>query len=157
MILLDSDVLLIAHRYQNDRNFGVNAQALQQIKSESIALAMTSQAFLEVVGVLSYNVPGANVPRLPHFLAGLYGLLIFPDTQRHPDYAGCTVAELIAQMSLQMSLPDAVQAVQIARYASHADCLLTWNARHFRGKIVIPTFTPLEWLNQRASSKPLIP
>jgi len=37
-----------------------------------------------------------------------------------------------------MSLADAVQAVQIARFAGHADCLLTWNARHFQGKLTIP-------------------
>jgi hypothetical protein len=152
MILLDGDVLLIAHRYQNDARFAVNSQALQQIAADAIPLGITSQALLEVVGILSYNVTPGSIPQLPRYLIGLYGLLVFPDLQQHPSYAGCTVPELIAQMSQQMSLPDAVQAVQIARYAPHADCLLTWNARHFHGKVVVPVLTPQEWLQQRGST-----
>jgi hypothetical protein len=151
MILLDADVLLIAHRYQKDPRFSRNQQALQEIQANSIGLGITSQALLEVVGVLSYNMPSGNVVHLPHLLMGVYGFLVFPDLQQDPIYAGCTVAELLAQMSLQMSLADAVQAVQIARYASHGECLLTWNARHFQGKLVIPVLTPEEWLTQRGS------
>jgi hypothetical protein len=154
MILLDSDVLLIAHRYQKDARFPVNAQAIQQVQGAAIPLGITLQALLEVVGILSFNVPAGTVPRLPHFLVGLYGFQVFPDIQRNPDYAGCTIAELIAQMDRQMSLADAVQAVQIARFASHADCLLTWNARHFQGKLTIPVLTPQEWLHQQGGGKP---
>jgi hypothetical protein len=154
MILLDSDVLLVAHRYQNDPKFGVNSQAIQQIQADSIQLAVTSQALLEVVGILSYNVPVGSVPRLPNLLIGLYGLLVFPDIHLYPEYAGCNVPELISQMSSQMSLPDAVQAVQIVRYAPNAACLLTWNAKHFTGKLAIPVLTPQEWLNQRLAGTP---
>lgn len=53
-----------------------------------------------------------------------------------------------------MSLGDAVQAVQIAKYASLADCLLTWNAKHFQGKLVLPVHTPVEWLQQRLGRTP---
>ena len=154
MILLDSDVLLIAHRYQNDPRYSVNDQTLQQLRTDAISLGISAQALLEIVGILSFNVPKASVSRLPHFLIGLHGLIVFPDVQQFPDYAGCTVGELIAQMAHQMSLPDAVQAVQIARYAGHADCLLTWNARHFQGKLVIPVLTPQEWLAQHDTGNP---
>ncbi len=40
MILLDSDVLLIAHRYQHDPKFAENAQALQQIQADFIHLGI---------------------------------------------------------------------------------------------------------------------
>jgi hypothetical protein len=154
MILLDSDVVLIAHRYQHDPKFPVNEQALQQIRADSIQVGITSQALLELIGILSYNVPAGTVARLPHYLIGLYGFLVFPDFRQDPNYAGCTVPELIAQMDQQMSLGDAVQAVQIARHAGHSECLLTWNARHFQGKLVIPALTPQEWLNQRSRGSP---
>ena len=45
-----------------------------------------------------------------------------------------------------------VQAVQIAKYAGSAQCLLSWNARHFQGKLVIPVLTPQEWLNQQTGT-----
>jgi len=44
MILLDSDVLLIAHRYQKDARFPVNAQAIQQVQGAAIPLGITLQA-----------------------------------------------------------------------------------------------------------------
>ena len=52
-------------------------------------------------------------------------------------------------MKLKMSLDDSVQAVQIRRYAPFAECLLTWNAKHFQGKIAVPVMTPVEWLRKR--------
>jgi hypothetical protein len=49
-----------------------------------------------------------------------------------------------------MALGDAVQAVQIDRYARHASRLLTWNARHFIGKLAIPVQTPQDWIAQQS-------
>jgi hypothetical protein len=49
-------------------------------------------------------------------------------------------------MTTKMSLGDAVQAVQIADFKPDADLLLTWNAKHFLGKVAIPVMTPGDWL-----------
>lgn len=151
MILLDSDVILIDQRYQHDPRYGLNRQALEFAQANSVAIAMTAQALLEVIGILSFNVTPTAVPSLPSSLTSLYGLTIRPDLQAHPDYAGCTVPELVSQMTSQMALGDAVQAVQIARHASDATYLLTWNARHFLAKIPIPVLTPEDWLRQQGA------
>ncbi len=154
MILLDSDVLVIDLRYVNDSRFAVNRQALQQLQTDKSPVGITSQALLETVGILSFNISGRHVLQLPRYLSIQYTLTVLPDLQQQPDFAGCTVQELITQMSRQMALGDAVQAVQIARYASFADCLLTWNARHFQGKLPVPVFTPQDWLSQRLGRTP---
>jgi hypothetical protein len=78
---------------------------------------------LEVIGILSFNLASFRIPQLPRFLTGLYRLTVFPTFQPTSDYAGCTIQELIDQMTLKMALGDAVQAVEIARYASFVDCL----------------------------------
>ncbi len=149
MILLDSDVLILDFRYKRDPRYPVNRRVLGQILSGQVLGGITSHTLLEVVGNMSFNVPSADVPLLPALLAVQYNLLVLPDPGAAPDYAGCTVPELIAQMGVKMSLGDAVQAVQIARFARNAQCLLTWNAKHFMGKIAIPVLTPQEWLNQQ--------
>ncbi|HEV3146899.1 MAG TPA: hypothetical protein VGZ47_23630 [Gemmataceae bacterium] len=154
MILLDADVLLIDVRYPNDQRFAVNRQALDEIRARGLAAGITAQALLEVVGILSFNVSTGNVPKLPQQLCLQYALNVFPDHQAHPGYAGCTVQDLISQMSKQMALGDAVLAVQVAMHVPWADCLLTWNAAHFAGKLVVPVQTPQEWLNQLAASTP---
>ena len=154
MILLDADVLLIELRYMRDVKYLTNQQALQQLKADGIQLGMTSQAMLEVIGNLSYNLSPPRVPQLPAILKIQYSLEIYPNPDLFPDYAGCTVPQLVAEMSKKMSLGDAVQSLQIAAHASFADALLTWNAKHFTGKLCIPVLTPEDWLNQRKSRTP---
>ena len=39
-------------------------------------------------------------------------------------------------------------------HAAGADYLLTWNARHFVSKLIIPALTPEEWLNQQPGATP---
>ena len=50
------------------------------------------------------------------------------------------------QIAKKMSLGDAIQVAQIVKYAPGASCLVTWNAKHFLGKLAIPVLTPAEWL-----------
>jgi hypothetical protein len=154
VILLDSDVLLIELRYTNDSRFAVNRQALQRLQGDGTPLGVTTQVLLEVVGTLSFNTSPPQIPRLPRYLCGAYGIQVVPDLQQHPQYAGCTVDEVLTQMSSQMALGDAVQAVQIARYVAGAQCLLTWNAKHFVGKLMIPVLTPGDWLSQQPGGTP---
>ena len=154
MILLDSDVLLLDLRYRNDPKSAVNRQALQQLRAANLALGITSQALLEVVEILSFNIPAGDIPLLPGLLCSQYRLSVRPDFHLHPEYAGCKVPELVTQMGRQMALGDAVLAVQVARHAPSATCLLTWNARHFARKMTIPALTPEDWLNQQSGTTP---
>ena len=151
MILLDSDIIILDLRYTRDPRFAVNQQALHLMRTQKMRVGMTVQGHLEVTGNLSFNLPANAISLVPSRLVTLYGLEIIPDPQVHPQYAGVTIDDLVQQMSRQMALGDTVQAVQIARYAADADCLLSWNARHFAGKLVIPVLTPEDWLRQRTT------
>jgi hypothetical protein len=154
VILLDADMLVLDLRYPADPRFAVNRQVFQQLQADGIVLGITLQALLETVGILSFNTSASRVTHLPQYLIAHYGLTVFPDPKIVVEYAGCQISEIIQQMSSQMALGDAVQAVQIARHASFADCLLTWNAKHFQGKLVVPVQTPADWLQNRAASAP---
>ena len=151
MILLDSDVLLIDIRFPRDVHFAVNQQVLERLRTGTHEVGITAQVLLEVVGILSFNISNSKIPVLVRQLVQQYRLIVAPDLSSHPDYAGCHVQELIDQMSHKMGLGDAVQAVQIARFASASECLLTWNARHFVGKLVVPVLTPKQWLDEQSS------
>lgn len=107
-----------------------------------------------------YGTPAAMIPLLPAALLAQYVLKLTPDPAAVPDYAGCTYDEVVAQTAQKMSLGDAVMAVQIAKFASTATALISWNAKHFRGKLVVPVLTPDEWLQQQpppAGSNPPSP
>jgi arginine utilization protein RocB len=154
VILLDADVVLIDRKYQNDQRRSGNSAALARLLSDRHSLGMVVHAVMEVVGVMSYGTSTADIPLIPDALKTIYGITIFPDPQVEPDYAGCSYTDLIGQMSLKMSLGDAVHAVQIARFAPSATLLITWNAKHFRGKLAVPALTPEEWLQQQPPAAP---
>jgi hypothetical protein len=126
-----------------------NREVLNRLQQDGHEIGITIQALLEVVGVLSYITPVADIAGLPELIALQYGLKVIPNPAVIPNYAAVTVTEVVAQMATQMSLGDAVQAVQIRMFAPHANALLTWNAKHFRGKVAIPVLTPEEWLQQQ--------
>jgi hypothetical protein len=81
-----------------------------------------------------------------------YGLQVLPDVQLVPEYAGCTVADVLAAIANRMALGDAINAVQIAKFVAAASSLLTWNAKHYQGKLAIPALTPAEWLQTNQSA-----
>ncbi|MGC1274553.1 MAG: hypothetical protein WBC44_12680 [Planctomycetaceae bacterium] len=152
MILLDADVLLIDIRYPDDVRFPVNRELLDRLRSEGRLVGITTQALLEIVGVLSFNVTSSKIDSLPDLLCVQYGLAPIPDPEHRPDFAGCSFREVVSQISRKMSLGDAVQAVQIERFASAEVCLLSWNAKHFVGKLAGHVQTPAEWLAQHNPS-----
>jgi hypothetical protein len=145
-ILVDADVLLIDRRYPQDPKHKRNREALNRLRQDGHEMGITSQALLELVGILSYGTPIADIAGLPDDILLHYGLKVIPALATTPNYAAVSVADVVTQMATQMSLGDAVQAVQIRMFVPHADALLTWNAKHFKGKIVIPVLTPEEWL-----------
>jgi hypothetical protein len=150
-ILLDADVLLIDRRYPQDPKFLRNREALNRLRQNGHETGITIQALLEVVGVLSYITPVADIGGLPNLITLHYSLKVIPDPLVKLKYASVAIADVMAQIATQMSLGDAVQAVQIRMFVPHADALLTWNAKHFKSKIVIPVLTPEEWFQQQPS------
>ena len=154
VILLDADVLLIDLRYPNDVRFGTNRRVLDRLRTEGFAVGITAQALLEIVGVLSFNVAASRIVPWADLICVQYGLGVVPDPQSHPDFAGCTFREIVSRMSSRMALGDAVQAIQIERHTPTADCLLSWNAKHFADKLAVPVQTPADWLGQRVAAHP---
>ena len=154
MILLDADVILIDRKYKADARYAKNRAALELLKADQLPLGMMAHAVLEVVGVMSHGTATNDIPLIPAALQTIYGLAIIPDNVNEPNYARTTFDALIRQMMTKMSLGDAVQAVQIADFKPDAELLLTWNAKHFVGKIAIPVLTPAEWLAQQILTGP---
>jgi hypothetical protein len=104
---------------------------------------------IEIVGVMSFGTPAADVLKIWPAVRTRYGLRVVPDPAVVPDHCGCTPDEIMAPMVQKMAAGDAVIAAQIAKYASGATAFLTWNVKHFRGKLVVPVLTPDEWLQQQ--------
>ncbi len=44
-----------------------------------------------------------------------------------------------------MALEDAEVALVVEQHAATLEAVITWNAKHFAGKLPIPALTPREW------------
>jgi hypothetical protein len=154
VIILDADVILNDYRYKRDPKHAVTHQVLDLMKQAGGALGTMTQGLLEVVGILSFNVPTRLIASLPSALQTHYQLTVFPPTMLVPEYAGCTASEIVTQMQQKMGLGDAVLAEQIRKFAPPGSTLLTWNVVHFRGKVSFPVLSPQEWLDQQAPAGP---
>ncbi len=56
--------------------------------------------------------------------------------------------EVLARMERRMAFKDAEIALAVEKHAAGLDAFLSWNAKHFAGKLSVPAMTPGEWLRQ---------
>lgn len=88
MILLDSNVLLIDFKYHNDPNFTQNRLALTTLHASGIPLAIPTQVVIEIVGVMSFGTPTADVLKVWPTIRGKYNLRVVPDPAVVLDHSG---------------------------------------------------------------------
>lgn len=148
MILLDADILLLDIRYPRDAHFGVNERLLKTLQERELKRGITLYTLLEVVGVLSFNLPAEQIQRFYTLLPGRYGSQVVPALAINQEVPTFTPSAILAFIEKKMALGDALQALYLQRFAPHATCLLSWNARHFQQKLSVPALTPEEWLTQ---------
>jgi len=150
MILLDADLLLLDVRYPRDVHFGANERLLKTLQERDVVRGITVYALLEVIAILSFNLPTDQIRRLYTLLPGRYGLQIIPALGVDQATPTFSLSAILAQVEKKMALGDALQSLYIQHFAPQATCLLSWNARHFQQRLPVPTLTPEEWLAQNA-------
>ena len=151
MILLDADILLLDIRYPRDARFSTNERLLKTLQERGLERGMTLYALLEVIGVLSFNLPIDQIQKLYALLPGRYSLQVMPLLAINQDTPTFPLSALLSQIEQKMALGDVFQALYIQRFAPQATCLLSWNARHFLQKLAVAVLTPEEWLAQNTS------
>jgi hypothetical protein len=64
MILLDADLLLLDIRYPRDVRFSLNERLLKTLQERGLERGITLYALLEVIGILSFNLPTDQIRQL---------------------------------------------------------------------------------------------
>jgi hypothetical protein len=82
-----------------------------------------------------------------HF-ASRYRLHIVPGADYEMRLPAPTARELLARMETRMALKDAEIALVVEQHAAALSAFVSWNAKHFTGKLSIPALTPREWLRR---------
>ena len=151
MVILDTDVLLLAHSFSRDTRQPVNSAFLDKVRTA--APATTIYNVMELLGQLSFNVSPDRLSEWKSWLVDAYDLaIVWPF---NPD-------DMISTFSYRQEIYDQplarMQASRIAfmdglilglaERTPGVDRLVTWNARHFHGKTWLEILTPEMCLEQ---------
>ena len=154
MVVIDTDVLLLAFAFQNDKRQAINAAFLDQVQEADPAITIYN--LMELLGQLSFNLSPAKLEAWQSWLIEAYQLaVIWPveldkQTTTAVFFRGEIVERPFAKMSAKrMAFMDSL-VLNLAERTPDVEHFVTWNARHFKDKSSLPVLTPEEYLKQIA-------
>lgn len=138
MIALDTDILAIHHIFTWDPRHSVNERFYERIRGNA---ATSIHNLLELLGLFSLAGLSSRVDYvLEKYLKGREIVVLFPSY--HEDWSDY-VSGISAYIKRGLSYGDALIAEAIEQ--SEAEALITWNKRHFEGKLKVSVLTPEEY------------
>ncbi len=149
MVIIDTDVLLLAFAFHNDQRQETNARFLQEVQADSPAI--TIYTLMELLGKLSFNLSAEQLDAWPSWLLDAYRLTVIWPAQPDTPLSTATFRDEIftrpfARMrAVNMPFMDSL-ILNLAERTPQAVCFVSWNARHFRDKSTLPVFTPAQYL-----------
>ncbi len=152
MIFVDSNVFVIDLRYPKDENYRVNRRALDRLARQGTGMTSVLN-LLEICGILSFNLSPSGLHGLFVHFARRYRVTVVPAADYETRIPGPTARELLVRMEKRMSLEDAEIALTVEQQAAGTSAFLSWNAKHFTGRLPVPAWTPREWLRNRTERR----
>jgi predicted nucleic acid-binding protein len=143
-VFVDSNVFVIALRYPRDRDARANARFLEHV-AENRSGVTTVVNVLEVCGILSFNLNERQMRGLYAHFARRFSVRVVPAGSER-SVMPARPSEVLASMSAKMAFGDALVAIALQRWVPDCQSFVSWNAKHFRGKIPTPALTPRQFL-----------
>jgi hypothetical protein len=148
VIFVDSNLFVIDLRYPNDPNYRVNRRALARLRGQGTGMTGLLN-LLEVCGILSFNLSAPALEALYVHFPRRYGVTVVPGSGQADRLPAPTADEILARMAKRMALKDAEIALVVDQHATTVSTFVSWNAKHFEGKLAMPALTPRQWLARR--------
>ncbi len=145
MIFVDSNLFVIDLRYPDDENYPANRRALDRLRRGRSGMTGLVNV-LEVCGILSFNLAPSALNGLYVHFARRYGMTIVPGGGYNTRLPAPTAREIVERMEQRMALKDAEIALMVDEHQATLTAFLSWNAKHFVGKLPVPALTPRAWL-----------
>jgi hypothetical protein len=147
-LFIDSDVFIRDLRYPRDEKTDFNKSLLEKIRKRKFKAVTSYFNLLEICGILSFNLSSENLLRLyADFIREYRVKILFPSDASgffQYDYAG-----IFDQIRKKQSLGDAQASYIAERFRDGLSAFVSWNARHFEGKLSVPVMTPEQILAEK--------
>jgi hypothetical protein len=145
VIFVDSNLFVIDLRYPDDANYRVNRRALARLGRDRTGMTGILNV-LEICGILSFNLSAVSLYALYVHFAQRYRVTVVPGGGYDTQLPASTARDVLAMMEKRMALKDTEIALTVEQHAASLNAFVTWNAKHFAGKLSVPVLTPREWL-----------
>jgi hypothetical protein len=152
VVVIDTDVVLLAFAFQNDLRQSANTNFLNKVRSAEPAITIYN--LMEILGQLSFNLSPAKLANWQSWLIDAYQFtVIWPMGPDEQDSAAASFrAEIFdrpfAKMrARRMAFMDAL-VLNLAERTPEVHLFVTWNARHFKDKSSLAVLTPEEYSKQ---------
>jgi hypothetical protein len=152
VIFVDSNLFVIDLRYSADVNYRVNRRALDRLARDGSGVTSVVNV-LEICGILSFNLSTTALHALYVHFARRYRMTVVRGSDYETRLPAPTAQELLARMEKRMALKDAEIALVVGQHAAALSAFVSWNAKHFVGKLGVPSLTPREWLRREAGRR----
>jgi hypothetical protein len=149
MVVIDSDVLLLAFAYQRDPRQADNAAFLAQVQNANPATTVYN--LMEVLAQASFNLSPARLAEWESWLIEPYHLtVIWPRAKENQTAEAFFRAEIFdypftKAREHRVAFLDSL-VIGLAERTPNVEGLVTWNARHFKDKTTLRVQTPSEYL-----------
>lgn len=149
MVVIDSDVLLLAFAYHRDERQTNNAAFLSQVQNANPATTVYN--LMEVLAQLSFNLSAARLAEWESWLIEPYHLtVVWPHATENQTAETFFRSEIFEHpftkaREHRIAFLDAL-VIGLAERTPNVECLVTWNARHFKDKSTLRVLTPTEYL-----------
>ena len=147
IIAVDSDIFVRDLRYLRDRDYGVNRQFLEALRTAKNGVT-TLYNLLEICGTLSFNLHSRQLKELYFYYPQRYAIGVVPEPTLLGTLPELDSAQTFERILSPMSLGDALIASAIGKYLPEAELFVSWNARHFKLP-GIRSLTPRQFLASR--------
>ena len=146
MIFVDTNVFVVALRYARDRNAAANARFLDALRESGDGVTSVINV-LETCGVLSFNLSPRQLRALYAYFDRRFAVRIVAGPAERP-LVTAGAKDLLGYLGRKLSFGDALVAYAVEAWAPDATAFVSWDARHFTGKIGPPALTPAEFLGE---------
>jgi hypothetical protein len=149
MVVIDSDVLLLAFAFSHDSKQALNRAFLEAVQTAQPATTIYN--VMEVLGQLSFNLSPERLDQWQSWLVDAYQLTIIWMADDGLKMGKESFREELYERpyekmrSVRMPFMDAL-IISLVERAPDVECFVTWNARHFKGKTDLTVLTPEEYL-----------
>jgi hypothetical protein len=149
VVVIDTDVLLLAFAFQRDIRQTDNADFLNRVQTAEPAISVYN--LMEILGQMSFNLSPARLAEWESWLIAAYQLtVIWPLAAANQSADAFFRGEIFDRpfskvRAQRMAFMDAL-VLDLVERTPGVDCLVTWNARHFKTKSALTILTPAEYL-----------